>query len=105
MFIVDHCRCAIHFVSCSSLIDSQCRKPDAKGLDLFLANIIPDSVKNVMYILIEILTIGIRIAIYVSTRRLLSDTVIVRNTPGAIKKKQKQRTVSFFSQNLFTTTS
>ncbi|EFC41029.1 predicted protein [Naegleria gruberi] len=67
--------------------------------DVFFANIIPDVVKNMIYIAIEVASLALRIMIYWVTKKLFRDTTIVHNTPSAKKKREKER--NLFKQLLF----
>jgi len=65
----------------------------------FFANIIPDMVKNLIYITIEVVSVALRVMIYLVTKKLFSDTIIVQNTPSAKKKREKEK--NLFKQLLF----
>ncbi|KAG2386137.1 hypothetical protein C9374_002583 [Naegleria lovaniensis] len=66
---------------------------------VFYANIIPDMVKNLIYIAIEVGSVALRIMIYTDTKKLFRDTTIVENTSSAKKKREKER--NLFKQLLF----
>ncbi|KAL9652639.1 hypothetical protein ABK040_003942 [Willaertia magna] len=74
---------------------------DATPIQQFYANILPDIIKFFIYFLIETTTLTLRILIYKNTKKLFRDTVIVEDTPLAIKKKEKER--NLLKQLLFYT--
>ncbi|KAL0491302.1 7 TM domain-containing transmembrane protein [Acrasis kona] len=65
--------------------------PEKKGVEAFLANVVPDLIKSLTFITLEVLGICMRVAVYLSTNKILSKNLITRNSPKAAAIKLKQR--------------
>jgi hypothetical protein len=64
-----------------------------KGLIVYVAEIVPDIIRTLGYIILEIFAIVIRILVYASTKRIISSAHFNKSSAAAMKRDQKLRTL------------